>query len=211
MKIPESLILLALGAFVISCGPAQEEGGEGEPRGTLNYEPSSDEVVLELNYEGGMIKDPDPTPFVRVLADGRVLVHYPAYMKKAGDYVLELPPEELDELLTSFADEELLTLESDELATLTAEAKAAAGPIEAPDTHGLTTVLKIRADSFTRAGEDTPRLLDVDHEIAATDLAFEAEALPELRRLQDLAQGVKRLEELAERPELRRLKEGELQ
>ena len=139
---------------------------------------------------------------MRVYPNGRVLIHYPAYMKKAGDYELVLAPEEVQELLGSFADESLLSLEPEALQARTSEALTAAASLEVPDTHGVATVVDIRADSFTREGEDEPALMTVDHRISAANLAATAEALPQFRRLQDVARGVEGLEALADRADL---------
>lgn len=162
------------------------------------------EPVLELSYEGGLIKNPDPTPFVRVYPDGRVLVHYPAYMKRAGDYELRLSDEELQELLASFADQDVLTLEEEGLRAMAAEALAEAGPVERSDDHGVTTVVEIRAESFTPEGAEEPMLLDVERtlrieEMPPEDMAAEAGFRP----LMEVAGGVRRLEALAEREDLR--------
>jgi len=210
MKTHEILAIVALTALTLACRGDEKIVEVPTPwpeepppvKGTLEFEPTSEEPLLQLSYEGGMIKDPDPTPFVRVYPNGRVLIHYPAYMKKAGDYELDLSLEEVQELLASFADESLLVLEPEALQARTSEALSVAAPLEIPDTHGVATVVQIRADSFTREGEDEPALMAVDHRISATNLAATAKALPQFRRLQDVARGVKGLEALADRADI---------
>lgn len=211
-------LLLAL-PWVAACGPGPESGGgpsaSQEPGGSFGYQappsdPSAPEVVqeplLELRYEGGIIKNPDPTPFVRVYPGGRVRIHYPAYMKKAGDYELQLDDAELQELLSSFADRDVLTTESGQLEALAADVRADQELADVLDDHGVKTVVEIRADSFTAAGEQAPTLLEIDHTLTAQGLpsleALEATTDPQFRRLQLFTRGVRELEALGARPDL---------
>ncbi len=203
------LLALALAGAGLACaGGEPPSGTAAAPEGTFGYQPEApaevQEPLLELSYQGGMIKNPDPTPFVRVYPGGRVLIHYPAYMKNAGDYELQLGPEELDELLSSFADQQVLTVESDQLEMMAAEARAEQAPLVPPDDHGVATVVEIRAESFTPAGETAPTLIDVDRRLVAQDLP-PAEALtdPRFAPLRGLAEGVAQLEALAKRSDLR--------
>jgi hypothetical protein len=153
--------------------------------------------------EGGLIKNPDPTPFVRVYPGGRVLIHYPAYMKLAGDYELVLSDEEVEELLSSFADREVLTLAPDALNQMAAEVRAEQG-LDVPEgDHGVATVVEIHAEEFTPAEEDQPPLLNVDQRIVALELPpAEAVTAPRFSKLRAVAVGVRKLEALAERDDL---------
>jgi len=71
----------------------------------LSYEVSSspDVVVLQLSQDLG-IQDADETPLVRVYGNGRVAVHFPDYMRKAGDYELKLSAGAFRELVRTAAD-----------------------------------------------------------------------------------------------------------
>lgn len=165
--------------------------------------PEVQQPVLELRYEGGLIQSPDPTPFVRVYPDGRVRVHYPAYMKRAGDYVLQLTDDELHELLNSFADEEVLTMDPAGLRAMAADALVAEGPVERPDDHGVTTVVEIHAESFTAEGAEQPMLLDVERTLRIDDMPPEDMAAGAgFRPLMEVAGGVRQLEALAARDDL---------
>lgn len=201
------LILVALAGaevFALGCG----DGVDVVPiKGSFTFEEASEEPLLELSYEGGLIKDPDPTPFVRVFPNGRVLIHYPVYMKKAGDYELHLDDDELQQLLESFADQSMLDLDFNALNMIAAE--AVAGPEELPDTHGVSTVVQIRAESFTPEGEDEATLEGVSTGLMVQDLAARTEVAPSSRLLQDFANGVRGLESLAERDDLLRLEPSE--
>ena len=53
----------------------------------------------------GEIKDQAPGPSARVHGDGYVIVHYPRYMKRVGDYALQLSPQEMEGLMRSLIDQ----------------------------------------------------------------------------------------------------------
>ena len=71
----------------------------------------ADEPVIEYNLVHGMLAQPDPVPLLRVYGDGRVHVHFPAYMKRAGDYELLLNQVELDELLRQLDDNGIMSFD----------------------------------------------------------------------------------------------------
>ncbi len=58
-----------------------------------------DEVILSLSHIHGMLEEQDETPLVRIYGSGRIHVHYPIYMRRAGDYELWLSSMELEELM----------------------------------------------------------------------------------------------------------------
>lgn len=160
--------------------------------------------VLELSYSGGMIADPDPTPFVRVFCEGRVLIHYPAYTKRAGEYELVLSPQELDELLATFAGDQLLTIEPDRMASLAAEVQAT-GPVEKPEDHGVTANVEVRFESVTPADPARAEMVDVERRFSIPAAAVEAGAQAPVEPLQNFAAGIRQLEALAEHPGLERV------
>ena len=207
------LALAATLALGTACGPTEEPEPivTEQPRGTFTYQPPPDtpeqivEPIVELRYEGGLIKNPDPTPFVRVYPGGRVLIHYPAYMKKAGDYELQLSQEEIDELLSSFADRQVLTVENTALETMAASVRTQQGPAEPIDDHGVKTVVQINAN-FQPGDTPDSGLMEVNRSLEATGLpspeVIDVVADPGLRRLKDFSSGVAELEALARRSDL---------
>lgn len=214
MKRLTLLAATGLLAFFVACNGGEEPVADTGTKGSFHLPTETpqevQEPVLELSYEGGLIKNPDPTPFVRVFPNGRVLIHYPAYMKQAGDYELHLTEEELRELLDSFADREVLTLENESLQVMSAQARVEAGPRERADDHGVATVVKIRAESFTPEGEEEALLLDVDRTLRIEDMPpEELTADPRFRALREVTTGVQKLEALAERPDVEPVEETE--
>jgi hypothetical protein len=64
---------------------------------------SSTEPVIEYRQNITMLTEQDLQPKIQVFTDGRVRVHYPVYMKKAGDYEFELTWPELIQLIQSLS------------------------------------------------------------------------------------------------------------
>ena len=63
------------------------------------FDRSDTAQVLVLRYSGGMIANPDTTPYCRIYGSGRVRFHWPTYTKRAGDYEMTLKRAELDGLM----------------------------------------------------------------------------------------------------------------
>ena len=61
------------------------------------------EPVIYYQQNIQMLSGINDRPSLSVFGNGRVLVHYPAYMKKAGDYEMQLDDVELVNLLQSLA------------------------------------------------------------------------------------------------------------
>jgi predicted RND superfamily exporter protein len=59
--------------------------------------------VIHYQQNVHMLAVTDDMPSVNIFGDGRVLVHYPVYMKKAGDYEMQLSDEELVDLVQSMS------------------------------------------------------------------------------------------------------------
>jgi hypothetical protein len=65
-------------------------GGNAIAQLVIDYPRDRGTVVVSFMEVLGEIKDQDPGPSVRVHGDGYVIVHYPRYMKRTGDYALQL-------------------------------------------------------------------------------------------------------------------------
>jgi len=82
----------------------------GNPAPTFDYPRDPAYLVLQYTHTYDMIENQDTVPFMRVYGDGRVLIHYPVYMKRAGDYQLRLSDAELQQLLTRLDNAGILNL-----------------------------------------------------------------------------------------------------
>lgn len=64
---------------------------------------SVDELIIHYQRDVLMLAGIDDGVSMRIYASGRVLVHYPVYMKRAGDYQMQLDDEELITLIQSLS------------------------------------------------------------------------------------------------------------
>lgn len=61
------------------------------------------EPVIHYQQNIQMLSGIDDRPSLKVFGSGRVVVHFPVYMKKAGDYEMQLDDEELVNLIQSLS------------------------------------------------------------------------------------------------------------
>ena len=61
------------------------------------------EPVIHYQQNIQMLSGIDDRPSLKVFGSGRVVVHFPVYMKKAGDYEMQLDDEELVDLIQSLS------------------------------------------------------------------------------------------------------------
>lgn len=163
---------------------------------------------MSMTEEIVEIEDPDPGPSVKVYADGRVVVHFPAYMKRAGDYETVLTADELEALVSGL---------SNQLAGFDEEAarrKAAHGDavqrtwaagnrtpelLQAPDATNTKITVKLTAYEPRGLG---PAIHPVDAAVTWRGLNEAARRHPDVQEIQGLAVVRRDLLALMERPDL---------
>ncbi len=97
------IVILIFIIFVSTC-PLMALDGE------LTYDDSPVQMILGYNIAGNELAGQDTVPRVRIYGDGRVLVHYPKYMKKAGDYSLMLVDTEMKKIIKHISDYGFVTI-----------------------------------------------------------------------------------------------------
>jgi hypothetical protein len=188
------LILGPLGLWLASAGAAAAEP-------LCTYSRNADNVVLsyqEILPVGG----PDPGPSLTVYGDGRALVHYPAYKKRAGDYELRLTPAELDALVDAVAGGGLLDLDEASARKKLKHAKQAATPHVTSDPTQID--IRVRVDRYAPRGRAARS--NVDKHVTWIGLRADAKrhrSLPEIRTLADAHD---RIEALMRRDDLERVR-----
>lgn len=165
-------------------------------------------VILSLVEEPGELRSSDPGPSVRVFGDGRVLIHYPAYMTNAGDFELRLTDAEAQQLLAGVAASGLPDLNVEKLRktrrAVQAQRRSSGGTVQ-ETSDATVSVFLVELDSYQPAGarKATTR---VRHSVRWPALEFDAEHYPELIELKDLNQLRIELNALRDRPDRRRLR-----
>lgn len=190
-------LLMALCALP---GPAQRAA-------EVAFPPHPDFLVLRYDLSHDMIAEQDPEPLLRIYGDGRVLVHYPSTMKKAGDYELVLTQGELRQLLLLLADRNIPGLD---VAALRRERREAEARQRAQQgllfaiSDDTVTHLEIHLERYQPPG-GAPAVSNLDRSIEWRNLHSDAERFPGIRGIQDLAAAESEIRELLERPDLVRV------
>lgn len=169
----------------------------------LSYEVSSspDVVVLQLTEDVG-IQDADDPPLVRVYGDGRVAVHFPDYMRRAGDYELKLPERTVRELVRTAVDTLLpfdaVVTESRVRALETAE-RSDGLIVDVSDE--ATTIVEVRFERYRPEGaaED---IRDGVKRVVWTGLVDDVGRFRDIPALRDLASIQRQLLALADHPDM---------
>ena len=97
MLIAISLITMAISAY------AEKPLVTSASHPIFSYPLDSEALIISYSSTPEMLGNPDKTPRIQVFGDGRVLVHYPFYMKKAGDYEVYLNRGEIRQLLLALS------------------------------------------------------------------------------------------------------------
>jgi len=173
-----------------------------------------DRPVLSYTLHIDGVRDPDPGPSLSVFGDGRVQVHYPHYMRRAGDYEARLGEGELRALVRSMLENGVLELDPAEsqrrkrqLARAQRRARAAVGDaerrVESRSSASLTE-LELRLARYTPAGEAESRG-DVVKQLRWRGLREDARRYASLREIRGLDAIRGDLEALMRAPGLRRV------
>jgi len=113
--------------------------------------------IIKYQQNIHMLATVDDRPTFQVFGDGRVLVHYPVYMKRAGDYEMQLDETELVDLLHSLSDNGVLDFDAEKHAKERKDEKKALkakGQFFAISDTVETTV-EIRLDEYQKNNSST--------------------------------------------------------
>lgn len=203
------LILISI-LFIIHCAATIAASANEQPaeksHPAFKYSETATEPVIEYNLVHHMLAEQDPEPLLRIYGNGRVHVHYPVYMKKAGDYELQLSKPELDELIRSLADDGIIDFDhgaaSAHRKQLETQQRAATGALYyVSDT--TETVIDIRLDEYQR-GAAGKRTLNLKKRFAWKNLEHDARQFPHMTEVQQAEAGSQKLHGLLNHPDLRK-------
>jgi len=97
---------LFLSAILLLVSPvlsAQKVVESGVNSAGFSFNEKSSEPVIQYRQHIYMLAGIDDKPTLQIFADGRVVAHYPVYMKKAGDYEMQLDDAELSNLISDLS------------------------------------------------------------------------------------------------------------
>ena len=164
-------------------------------------------VVIQLRQDVGI--EGDDIPLLRVYGDGRVLVHFPVYRPRAGDFSLQLNPAELNGLLLTFVqgglgefNRERVGNEIRQLRRANQQAALRTGSQISLTSRSDETIhsFEVRLESYT--GPDGATRQDVSLPITWAGAQHDARDFPGVAAIQNLAALERQLLAITERPDL---------
>jgi hypothetical protein len=188
------------------------DGREGPAE--LEFEESPGALVVAFSDGPGELAEPDGSISVEIYGDGRVDVHYPSYMKRAGDYTLQLEPQELRALLRSLAARGLIEFDTDAVRRAKRRAReerrarriaggATGAPVLQSSSDGTVSRIELRLRRYRRSESDAVQK-HVKKQIRWHGLRADARRHPEIRSLGELEAARQTLRGLGQRPDLER-------
>jgi hypothetical protein len=153
-------------------------------------------AVVTWTELSGEIANPDTEPRLVVYGDGLAVAHYPRYMKRAGDFELQLSATEMDTLVRDLVLNGLV--EFDPGAVRGALRAAAARGIERVSTDPSITVIELRLSHYRPPGA-VAYDLDVRKRIEWRGVRAATRDHPSVHALQGLAAAQRELDALAVR------------
>lgn len=172
---------------------------------TVEASRSADVAVVVYREVIGEIAGPDRGPTLTVFGDGRIVAHYPVYMKRAGDWERRLSRQELDALLGSLAVKGVLDFDAP---TVRAAARAAEESTRARDraagrplalvevSDPSTTIIEMTVERYVSATPGARTATNIAKRVAWTGLRTDAAEHPEVPALRDLAAAERELRAL---------------
>jgi hypothetical protein len=180
-----AVTFLALQATPLLAAPP---GGASDP----------DTVVVRYQEIIGEIAGADRGPSLEVYADGQVRVHFPAYMRRAGDWETTLDAPTLGALIDSLVGHGVLDF--DAAATRARKRQSlAARAVLARGRPGETLLFETADETTTVI---TLRAGDTERTVSWTGLRGDSKHHPELPELSELRAAQRALEALMTRPGL---------
>lgn len=176
----------------------------------FEYAEEPDVLIIQMSQNVG-IENEDQTPLLRIYGDGLVRIHFPVYMKRAGNYTLQLTQRELQSLVESFVTSGLIEFSPEatraQMRGLAAESRAQA-PTRQPrqlSTRSDETLVSIEINLNRYVPAVGRARNDVTTRISWAGAQGDAADFASLDPLQALAAAERRLLALTERDDATRI------
>lgn len=186
------LALLALAACLSGGFASVASAQEAD----VDYSRDPRVAVVTWTEIAGEIANPDTQPRLVVYGDGLAVAHYPRYMKRAGDFELQLSPAEMRALVRGLVQKGLV--EFDPGVVRGAVRAAAARGIERVSTDPSTTIIELHLSHYRPPGA-VAYDLGVRKRVEWRGVRADARDHPSVHALQGLAAAQRELEALAVR------------
>ena len=155
------------------------------------------EPIISYRLDIAMLAEVDDRPTMRIYGDGRVAVHYPLYMKKAGDYQMQLEEDELVSLVQSLSRSGVLDFDEAKVKQKIREKKGqqrAKGQLYAIS-DSTETIIDVRLDEYKK--DSTSKTVKQFHKrFRWADIEHDARRYPQQREIVDANRSVQQLRAL---------------
>lgn len=209
IKYPSTaMILVTLVLALCTAAPAHAETNQApELQPVFLFSATPGEPVIEYYVVHHMLAQQDPVPLLRVYGNGRVHVHFPVYMKRAGDYEMYVNRVQLNDLLRQLADDGIMDFDyaaaKQEKQQLEAARRATSGEVfhvsDASDTH-----ININLAQYQRSAA-SPRISGFSRQFRWRNLNTDARRYPQSARIARAANAAAILQTLCAHPALQKL------
>jgi len=209
-RIFQSVVLVVFFSMMSTLTHSQMNATAINPVASVSWDSNPETLLVSYRDIWGEFANQDPTPLIRIYGDGRVLVHYPVYTPKAGEYELWLQVTELEDLLLSLLAKGGATFEPslvrrekqlEELSLQQAVLDAGEMPELFMVADDSTSVFEFHLQSYQAAGALAP-MGEINRSISWRGLATDARRYPQLASIQQLRNAELELRELLERNDL---------
>jgi len=204
--------LLTASTILFYSGAALPQNPPNDPSAyqpMFEYSKDASTVVVSYHHILGAIGDADKGPSLKIYGDGHMVVHYPPYMKKAGEYTLELTQGDMNRLLRSLIAKKVLEFDAQVVRRSKFETDVATKNAQATlysESDAPTTTIEIRLTRYTPAGSFAQEILDVDKKISWTGLRSDAKRYPNVEAIRDLRSAEQELQALMKHQNLKKIK-----
>jgi hypothetical protein len=177
---------------------------------SFDYARDPNAVVVQYSRIPEQLQQEHQTPHLRIYGDGLVLVHYPEGMKKAGDYRLQLTPQEMDQLVGSLVADGVAEFDANQARRAKKEARRqrrASTGIEMLVADDDTSSIELNLAAYRPALSNTAEQLQVpitpiQQRIVWRGLRTDARHYPHIDSINRLAAAEQRLLALTRRDDL---------
>ena len=176
----------------------------------VSHEARSDRVVLRYREHFQELRSAaDPGPELVVRGDGRATLHVPPYMKRAGDYELDLSQAELRELLRDAVRRGLFDFDAakvrDDRRRSQRQRRSRGEPLHERSEDAVT---QIELSLTSLRSPDGRQRRDVEVRVEWPGVRGDARRFPEVRALTDLGAFERQLRAFLDRPDWVRVASG---
>jgi hypothetical protein len=214
-------LIVLWAAAAAACGPLANAADAAQVAVDLKtgtavceYSEGSEQPLIDYQTAFGELAATEAVPRLRVFGDGRVEVHRPPFMKKAGDYERWLSRRELDELVASLAANGVFDFDENRVDAARGKRLEAAHAREAAEGRAVTlsyaadedvTTLTVFLERYTPADPGLPVRRNLAKRISWRNPAADVRRNPQIPEIVRMAAAFEAISRLAEHEDLQRI------